>query len=316
MNNVIGNAKIAYNQSINKNYDSLKLLKEIYNNILNNKNVILKANERDIAENKGFKIDFDVIDSIMKEIEKEKSLYKNKLLTQKENQITEYDSLGIIDIFFNGNTYILIEMAMKGIISHNVIILISQVEYMKYTNITICNIITRVLKSQNINENMIQIKCDFDLIKYCENDFIIKKAFVIGNVDLHKTLKRISKIDTKYIGYNDCDIYVEDVDSITNLKEMVLNNENVLFKIYVNKSIDVDYNDDFICVNNVDEAIEKMEFDSCNYCSMIFSKNKENSIKFAEMSKAKYIIINNTMNFNKAVDVDIKEFYCKKYIKK
>ena len=314
MNNILGNAKVAYNQSISIKYDNLRLLKEINNNISKNKNIIIKANEKDIIEKKGFKINFNIIDSIIKE-NKDEKIYKSKILSRKENQITEFDSLGIIDIFFDGNTYILIEMAIKGIISHNAMIFISQVEYMKYTNMAICSIIAGVLKNQNINENIIQVKYDFNLTKYCSND-LIKKAFVIGNTDLHKTLKRTSKIDTKYIGYNDCDIYIEDADSIASLEKIVNNNKNVLFKIYVSKSIKIADDDDFIYVNDVDEAIEKIKYDSCNYCCIIFSKNKENCIKFAETNKAKYIVLNNTMDFNRINNIDIKELYCKKYIKK
>ena len=186
---------------------------------------------------------------------------------------------------------------------------------MKNTNMAICSIITGVLKKQNINENIIQLKYDFDLTKYCSND-LIKKAFVIGNTDLHKTLKRISKMDTRYIGYNDCDIYIEDADNISNLEKIVNDNKNVLFKIYADKSIEMTDKSNFIYVNNLDEAIEKIKYDSCNYCCIIFSKNKENCIKFAETNKAKYIVINNTMDFNMTNNVEIKEFYCKKYIKK
>ena len=102
---------------------------------------------------------------------------------------------------------------------------------MKNTNMAVCGIIAGVLKNQNINENIIQLKYDFDLTKYCSND-LIKKAFVIGNTDLHKTPKRISKIDTRYIGYNDCDVYIEDADNIANLEKMVNDNKNVLFKIF------------------------------------------------------------------------------------
>ena len=314
MNNVLGNAKVAYTQSINMKFDSLKLLKGIASNLSGNKKTIIKANEKDIIENRGFKINFDIIDSIIKEIREEKVLYKNKILSKEKRQIIEHDSLGIIDVFFDGNTYIFIEMALKGILSHNAILLISQLEYMKNTNMAICSIIAGVLKKQNINENIIQLKYDFDLTKYCSND-LIKKAFVIGNTDLHKTLKRISKIDTRYIGYNDCDIYIEDENNITNLEKIVNDNKNILFKIYVNKSIEIQDFDDFIYVNNVDEAIEKIKYDSCNYCCIIFSRNKENCIKFAETNKAEYVIINNTMDFNMTNNVETKEFYCKKYIK-
>ena len=71
MNNVLVKAKVAYTQSINMKFDSLKLLKGIASNLSGNKKTIIKANEKDIIENNGFKINFDIIDSIIKEIREE-----------------------------------------------------------------------------------------------------------------------------------------------------------------------------------------------------------------------------------------------------
>ena len=314
MNSVLGKAQIAYSQYSDDKYNSLTLVKEIYSNILKNKNVIIKANERDVYENNGFKVDFDVIKYIIKEIQKNEILYKNKLLNKAKNKLTEYDSLGVIEVFFDGNTYVLIEMALKNIISHNSMIFISQLDYMKCTNTAICNIIMKTLEIQKINKDIVQLVYDFNLIKYCTNNLVVKKAFVIGNTDLHNTLKRISELNTYYIGYNDCDIYIENVEKIDSLIKFINSNNNVLFKIYSNKSIENKL-EDIIFVDDIDEVIEKIKCDSCNYCCMIFSDNKQNNIKFAELNKSKYIVINKTMDFNQILDIDINEFYCKKIIR-
>lgn len=313
MSNIIGNAQLGFNNLSDNKINISKLIKEISNNILENKNVIIKANENDILENNGFEVDFDAIRTILNNIKEQKSLYKTKLLNKQKQEVTEYDNLGVLETFFDGNSYILIEMALKSIISHNSMILISQRDYMKYTNAVIYNILTRTLNSQKIDENIIQLIYDFDILKYCTNNLIIKKAFVIGNTDLHRTIKRVSKLDTKYIEYNDCDIYIENIENIDKLKEFINSNSNVLFKIYINQSSKIKL-DKAIYVEDVQEAIEKIRFDSCNYCTMLFSNRQQTKVEFSELCKAKYIFVNRFMNSNQAINIDINEFYCKKNI--
>lgn len=314
MSSILGNAQLAFNNFSDSKIIISKLINEISSNIIENKEVILKANKKDILENNGFDLNFNVITELIKNIKKQKSLYKTKLINDSKNTITEYDNLGVLETFFDGNTYVFIEMALKTLISNNSMIFISQNEYMKYTNSVIYNIIIETLSSKNLDKNIIQLVYEYNILKYCENNLIIKKAFVIGNTDLHNTIKRVSKLDTYYFPYSDCDIYIEDIKNLDRLKEFITKNNNVLFKIYINKSLDIEL-EDAEYVKDLSEVLEKIRFDSCGYCMILCSNSKKTKIDFSEICKSKYILINKFMNFNKdIVDVDLNEFYYKKNI--
>ena len=314
MNSIIGCAQNAFNNLCELKINNLELIKEISDNVLANEKVILEENRKDIEIKKGFELDFKFIKLLLNNLLNNKTLYKKKFLDKAKKEIIEYDNLGVLETFFDGNTYIFLEMIIKTLISNNAMIFISQKNYMKYTNSIIYEIIIKTLKNRKINEDIIQLVYDIDILKYCENNLILKKAFVVGNVDLHNTIKRVSKIDTKYIPYNDCDIYIENIENTTELENFINKNDNVLFKIYIKDSLNINTFDDAKYVKDFTEVIEKIRFDSCNYCLMLFSNNKQTKVQISEKCKEKYIVINKLMNFNISVGIDINEFYCKKCI--
>lgn len=314
MSSILGNAQLAFENINNNKITISNIISEISKNILINKDIILKANKKDILEKNGFEIDFNVIAEILKKIKNKKSLYKNKVINDFKNSITEYDNLGVLETFFDGNTYVFLEIALKTLISHNSMIFISQTKFMNYTNLVIYNIIIDILISQNLNQNIIQLVNEYNILKYCENNLIIKKAFVIGNTDLHNTLKRVSNLNTVYYPFSDCDIYIENLKNIDKIKEFIDKNSDILFKIYINKSLDIEI-EDAIVVQDLYDVIEKIRFDSCGYCMILCSDIKKSKVEISEICKSKYILINKFMNFDKdIVDIDINEFYYRKNI--
>ena len=314
MNSIIGCAQNAFNNLCELKINNLELIKEISDNVLANEKVILEENRKDIEIKKGFELDFKFIKLLLNNLLNNKTLYKKKFLDKAKKEIIEYDNLGVLETFFDGNTYIFLEMAIKTLISNNAMIFISQKNYMKYTNSIIYEIIIKTLRNRKINEDIIQLVYDIDIFKYCENNLILKKAFVIGNTDLHNTIKRVSKINTKYIPYNDCDIYIENIENTNELENFINKNDNVLFKIYIKDSLNINIFDDAEYVKDSTEVIEKIRFDSCNYCLMLFSKDKQTKVQISEKCKEKYILINKLMNFDISIGIDINEFYCKKCI--
>lgn len=131
---------------------------------------------------------------------------------------------------------------------------------------------------------------------------------------MHNTIKRVSKLDTKYIPYNDCDIYIEDDEKIDELENFINKNDNILFKIYIKNTLNINNFEDAEYVEDFTEVLEKVRFDSCNYCFILFSKDKQTKVQISEKCKEKYIVINKLMNFNISIGIDINEFYCKKCI--
>ena len=51
MSSILGNAQLAFNNITKSKIDTLNLINEISSNIISNKEVILKANKKDILEN-------------------------------------------------------------------------------------------------------------------------------------------------------------------------------------------------------------------------------------------------------------------------
>lgn len=314
MNSIIGCAQNAFKTLCKLKINNLELIKEISDSILANEKIILEENKKDIEIKKGFELNFKFIELLLNNLINNKNLYKKKFLYDSKTKIIEYDNLGVLETFFDGNTYIFVEMTMNALISNNSMIFISQKDYMKYTNSIIYEIITKTLKNKKINEDVIQLIYDIDISKYCKNNLVLKKAFVIGNTDLHNTIKRVSKLDTKYIPYNDCDIYIEDVEKINELESFINKNDNILFKIYIKDSLNINNFEDAEYVKDFNEVLESIRFDSCNYCFMLFSKDKQTKVQISENCKEKYIVINKLMNFNISIGIDINEFYCKKCI--
>ena len=86
MNKTIQNAKVAYLDN-NINYNAKDIIREISYNILLNKNIIIEQNQKDIENDKGFKLDFEIIDKILKKSENVDNLYKKKTLKNQHKNV-------------------------------------------------------------------------------------------------------------------------------------------------------------------------------------------------------------------------------------
>ena len=135
MNSIIGCAQNAFNNLCELKINNLELIKEISDNVLANEKVILEENRKDIEIKKGFELDFKFIKLLLNNLLNNKTLYKKKFLDKAKKEIIEYDNLGVLETFFDGNTYIFLEMAIKTLISNNAMIFISQKNYMKHTKL-------------------------------------------------------------------------------------------------------------------------------------------------------------------------------------
>ena len=103
------------------------IIKEVEKALFINKDLILEANKIDQKNNNGFIMDFNILNNIFKNLEKETIIYGNVTLSEKDEekkiiygkQIMDYGNVLVIN---DGNPYVIIEMALRNILAGNTII--------------------------------------------------------------------------------------------------------------------------------------------------------------------------------------------------
>ena len=233
---ILSNSTIAHtNMDININ--TKKIITDIFNLLEENKEDIIKANEIDVKNNNGFQINFDMISKLKKSLFQSEDSYRKVVSMYKtENNYLEgkqTDNLGTLCLAYDGNTYCLLELALKSILTHNSIIFASESEYMKGTNELIVILIKRILQAYNFDSNLIQILYTNNFEELLSNSISINKVIAIGNKDFQEKIKKLSKIEVICKGYNYFDIYVEDITHLPLVEKIIEGHDNI--DLYVKK---------------------------------------------------------------------------------
>ena len=134
---ILGNATMAYT-NMDANIDGKNVAKNIFELLDESKENIEKANKIDVKNDNGFKINFDMFQKLKKEINNIEDIYR-KVISMNKNENNyivgkQSDNLGTICLVYDGNTYCLLELVLKAILTHNSIIITSESDYMKATN--------------------------------------------------------------------------------------------------------------------------------------------------------------------------------------
>lgn len=305
---LLGNATMACTY-MDININSKDIVKNILNIIKEDKDDIEKANSIDVENNNGFRIDFDVIDKITIQMSNLEDSYRKVINMGKrdDNYLVgkQTDHIGTVCVVYDGNTYYFIETILKAILTHNSIILASNTNYMQTTNELILLLIRRILEAYKIDKNLIQILYTNEFEELLSNSVSIGKVIVIGNKSFQERIKQISKIEVCTKGYNNFDMYIEDDSNISFINAIVKQGENI--DIYVKKGINVPF-EDFTEVQDIDEAISMINFNTAGYSSSIFTDNGQNASKFLREVKAQNISVNTSPLIKDTVDIDIGEF--------
>ena len=119
---ILANATIAYT-NMNSNIDGKKVTQSIFELLEENRENIEKANKIDVKNNNGFKINFDMLQNLNNEINAIEDVYRKVIsMNKNENNYLEgkqTDNLGTICLVYDGNTYCLLELVLKAILTHN-----------------------------------------------------------------------------------------------------------------------------------------------------------------------------------------------------
>ena len=181
---ILGNATMAYT-NMDPNIEGKKVAQNIFELLDENKESIEKVNKIDIKNNNGFKINFDMFQKLNNEISTIDDVYR-KVISMNKNgnnylEGKQTDNLGTICLVYDGNTYCLLELVLKAILTHNSIIITSESDYMKATNELIVILIQRILEAYNIDKNLVQILYTSRIEELLSNSTSINKIFAIGN---------------------------------------------------------------------------------------------------------------------------------------
>lgn len=302
---ILGNATMAYT-NMDANIDGKKVVQNIFELLDENKESIEKANKIDVKNNNGFKLNFDMFQKLNNEINAIEDVYRKVIsMNQNENNYLEgkqTDNLGTICLVYDGNTYCLLELVLKAILTHNSIIITSESDYMKATNELIVILIQRILEAYNIDKNLVQILYTSRIEKLLSNSTSINKVFAIGNKSFQDRIRKASKVEVISKGYNYFDLYIEDLTNLTFIKKIVKEEENI--DIYVKSSLKVPF-EDYIEVEDIDEAIAQINFNTSGYSSSIFTDNNQNASVFLREVKTDNVSVNSSPLIENIVDVDI-----------
>ena len=302
---ILGNATMAHT-NMDANIDGKKIVQNIFELLDENKESIEKANKIDVKNNNGFKLNFDMFQKLNNEISATQDVYRKVLsMNQNENNYLEgkqTDNLGTICLVYDGNTYCLLELVLKAILTHNSIIITSESDYMKATNELIVILIQRILESYSIDKNLVQILYTSRIEELLSNSTSINKVFAIGNKSFQDRIRKASKVEVVCKGYNYFDMYIEDLTNISFIKKIIKENANI--DIYVRSDLSVPF-EDYIEVEDFEEAIGQINFNTSGYSSSIFTDNNQNASIFLREIKADNVSVNSSPLIEGNIDIDI-----------
>ena len=285
------------------NIDTKQVVKDIFIKINEAKEDILKANMIDIRNNNGFEIDFNIIGMIEAELLKIEDLY-NRIICLEDNSM-EYvlnDSFGTICTIYNGNTYYLIELALKSILTRNSMIFVSEINYMNFTNRLILILIKNILDKYGIDKNLIQLLYTDDFHALLSNNASINRVLAIGDLEFQNRVKESSGVEVICLGIDRYDLYIEDINNISILKTL---SKIDCCDIYVKSGLKVSF-DDYIEVKDVEEAVGQINFNTAGHSSIILTDSKSSASYFVKNVKADNVFVNTlfTQNYLK-FDMDL-----------
>lgn len=291
------------------------IIKEVEKALFINKDLILETNKIDQKNNNGFIMDFNILNNIFKNLEKETIIYGNVTLSEKDEekkiiygkQIMDYGNVLIIN---DGNPYVIIEMALRNILAGNTIIFANK-GYMYGTNNLIINIIETVLEKFEVSKYLIQLYVTEEFDSILSNYANINLVVCIGNRNLQNIILNKSKIKTITSGYENFDIYIEDDSHIDLLKRIVVTGLNI--QLYINNDLKLDYKD-AILVRDIDEAIGQINYNGSKYSASIFTKSTDNASRFMREVNSRNITVNASPTIERIIDIKQSDLIIEKTI--
>ena len=313
INKIISNALQVNKDILIKNIKSI--ITQFLKALESNKEAIEQANNIDKKNNNGFILDFNIIKNIFSNLEKEKTIYGDITLSQKDEEKkivygTQIMDYGNVIVITDGNPYTIIEMIIRNIMAGNTTIF-SNNGFMFGTNQLIIQVLQSVLEQFNISKYLVQIYVSENFDEVLSNFANIDLVICIGNHSLQNMILNKTKNRTIVSGYENFDLYIEDTSHINFLDKIV--NTGLNIQLYINSDTKID-NLNAIIVNDVDEAIAQINYNGSKYSSAIFTSSPENASKFVKEVKSKIVTINTSPTIERILDIKQKDLTNEKTI--
>lgn len=310
--NIINNAIIA-NRNNKYNYEK-ELVSNFAKAIKMNIKLFESTNEIDLKNKNGFKLDNNLIDKIFKKYENTEPLIKSKdKISLMDNELLNsklYTKLGVVLVMFDGNTYTMLEMILLGLLTHNTMIF-AYSGYMGGTNELLINIVQTILEKENLKKEMFQHSVTLRSNEFFDNFKSINKTIIIGNNEfINKYLKECTT-ETIVSGYQNYDIYIDSLKDIEFIKRILM--QKLYVNIYINNNLKIKA-ENAIFVEDIDEAITYINYNSSQYCSSIFTEDNENASKFIDNINSRYVMVNTSPTIEQSLDISQKDLLKEKNI--
>lgn len=313
INTILNNALVVTNDNLVQNIDLI--IKKIKESLKVNEDLLISANKIDQKNNNGFIMDTKVIDNIFSNIEKETSKYGTVTISRKDTEKgiiygKELLDIGNVIVINDGNPYVIIEMSLRNILASNKTIFVNS-GYMYGTNQLIIKLMQAVLEQFNISKYMLSLFITENYEEVLSHYANIDLVVCIGNNHLQRLILEKSKSKTITSGYENFDLYIEDTNNLDFLNTII--NTGVNINLYINKITNLDYQD-AILVDDLDEAIAKINYNGNTYSTSIFTSSSTNASRFIKEIKSSIVTVNTSPTIERIIDIKQSDLFIEKTI--
>ena len=302
---------ISIMKMIAKNEDGAgikNVLKDIYNMVDSNEDVIKQAYELDRQhtgrkENIKIKLILDAIEQTINYEFKEDNIFQDidskKVLEVKQN-------IGVIGVFYDGDILITLDLICKALKTNNAIIFNVDITKNIGTNKIIIDAVKQILRNNNKPDNLVNINLS-------DNDNLLLEdidlAIVVGSKEKIRGFKQISNCKILESGYGYNEIYVED-DTNKEFILKILEKEDIKVTLYIKEGLELGIKG--TPVKDVYEAIEIINKNGAGYATAIFTNDENNAKEYIKKVNCKYAFSNASSTLARELDISIEDLFYKK----
>lgn len=283
-----------------------KVVDTIFDLLDESKESLIEANKIDVANENGFELNINKLLGLRDIFQNSEDEYRKVISMNKNKEIdymigSETDKLGTICVVYDGNTYVMLEMVLKAILTHNAVVFSSESNYMQGTNDMLLVLIRRVLEAYSIDKKLVQRIFTTRYEELLVNTASIKKVVAFGDKEFRKKINLSSAVEVISSGYNHYDIYIEDETNMELIVKILDANPNI--DVYVKSGINLPFYET-IEVLDLDEAIGMVNLNTAGFSAAIFTDNAENGSKFLREVACKNVSVNSSPLIDNSTDIE------------